>query len=90
MKEQSVVGGASKTAKSASSAPKVRKASSAVKAATPKNEEAAATQKLDSHQMISTEAYFRAEQRSFVAGADWQDWFEAEQDINRRQADICH
>jgi Protein of unknown function (DUF2934) len=90
MKEKSVVGGASKFAKSTSSAPKVEKASSSAKAATPQSEEAAVTQNLDLHQMISTEAYFRAEQRRFAAGADWQDWFEAEQDINRRHADTRH
>lgn len=34
-------------------------------------------------QMIRQAAYFRAERRGFAAGSEWQDWFEAEQEVYR-------
>ena len=33
-------------------------------------------------QLIADEAYRRAEQRGFAAGNDWQDWFDAEREID--------
>ena len=33
--------------------------------------------------MISEAAYFRAERRGFAPGGDWNDWLQAEADIDR-------
>lgn len=38
---------------------------------------------LDIDEMIRREAYFRSERRGFAAGADLQDWLEAESEIKR-------
>ncbi len=38
----------------------------------------------DLHQMICTDAYFRAERRGFAPGAELQDWLESEQEIKER------
>ncbi|HSG21368.1 MAG TPA: DUF2934 domain-containing protein [Azonexus sp.] len=35
----------------------------------------------DIHQMIQTEAYFRYEKRGFEAGAELQDWLDAEREV---------
>jgi hypothetical protein len=37
----------------------------------------------DMKQLIRQEAYFRAERRGFAAGFEWQDWFDAEQEVYR-------
>ena len=37
----------------------------------------------DLKQLIRQEAYFRAERRGFAAGFEWQDWFDAEQEVYR-------
>ena len=47
----------------------------------------AATARTDAHERhhrISVAAYYRAERRGFEPGADQQDWFEAEQEIEPR------
>ena len=31
--------------------------------------------------LLEQSAYFRAEKRGFAPGNDWQDWFEAEQEL---------
>lgn len=36
------------------------------------------------HAMVATAAYFRAERRGFVAGAEMQDWLDAESEVDRR------
>ena len=36
------------------------------------------------HHRISVAAYYRAERRGFTPGADQQDWFEAEKEIEPR------
>ena len=46
------------------------------KKATPAND-------IEIHEMIRREAYFRSERRGFAAGADVQDWLEAESEIKR-------
>ena len=43
----------------------------------------AATAAEQRHHRISERAYYRAEQRGFVPGADQEDWFEAEKEIDR-------
>lgn len=37
----------------------------------------------DLKQLIRQEAYFRSERRGFAAGFEWQDWFDAEQEVYR-------
>lgn len=37
----------------------------------------------DMKQLIRQEAYFRSERRGFAAGFEWQDWFDAEQEVYR-------
>lgn len=32
--------------------------------------------------LIAEAAYHRAQQRGFAAGEDWQDWFEAEREVD--------
>lgn len=49
-----------------------------------RKQETCSTAKLDLHQMICTEAYFRAERRGFAAGGELQDWFEAEQAVKQQ------
>ncbi|HYC46372.1 MAG TPA: DUF2934 domain-containing protein [Burkholderiales bacterium] len=34
------------------------------------------------HRRISDAAYYRAQRRGFEAGKDWEDWFEAERQID--------
>jgi hypothetical protein len=43
----------------------------------------ASPENVDVNEMIRTAAYFRSERRGFAAGADLQDWLEAEAEINR-------
>jgi len=33
--------------------------------------------------LIEITAYFRAEKRGFLPNNDWEDWFEAEQEVKR-------
>ena len=34
------------------------------------------------HALIAEAAYLRAKKRGFVEGADWQDWLDAEREVN--------
>jgi hypothetical protein len=34
------------------------------------------------HALIAEAAYRRVKKRGFAGGADWQDWFEAEREVN--------
>jgi hypothetical protein len=34
------------------------------------------------HTLIAEAAYHKAQQRGFAAGEDWQDWFEAEREVD--------
>ena len=85
MKEKSAptpkVAKTAKTTRTSGEAPRNSKTS------VTKTKKAVQTTNQDQHQMIRMEAYFRSEQRGFEAGAELQDWFEAEQEIRRRQAD---
>ncbi len=34
-------------------------------------------------QLIAKTAYYRAERRGFVPGSEWEDWFAAEQEVDK-------
>ena len=43
---------------------------------------AAAKSAQSRHDLIAQAAFYRAQQRCFIGGEDWQDWFAAEREID--------
>ena len=62
----------------------VKKATAVKKTTNPRSKKATAASVNDDMRlrMISEAAYYRAQQRSFSSGADMEDWFAAEREID--------
>ena len=63
-------------------AAKAAKPTAPVKAAARKQAAPAVPTQAERDQMVRMAAYFRAQQRGFAPGSEWEDWLAAEAEIN--------